>query len=64
MIKKRRNEENFDIGYRLNEAYMSRLAVSTFNLPKVMYLYSLRPIVVGMLPTALYNYLHKRKMNR
>ena len=50
--------------YRLNEAYMSRLAVSTFNLPKVMYLYSLRPIVVGMLPTALYNYLHKRKMNR
>ena len=50
--------------YRLNEAYMSRLAVSTFNLPKVMYLYSLRPIAVGMLPTALYNYLHKRKMNR
>lgn len=50
--------------YRLNEAYMSRLAVSTFNLPKVKYLYSLRPIVVGMLPTALYNYLHKRKMNR
>lgn len=50
--------------YRLNEAYMSRLAVSTFSLPKVMYLYSLRPIVVGMLPTALYNYLHKRKMNR
>lgn len=50
--------------YRLNEAYMSRLAVRTFNLPKLMYLYSLRPIVVGMLPTALYNYLHKRGINK
>ena len=50
--------------YRLNEAYMSRLAVRIFNLPKLMYLYSLRPIVVGMLPTALYNYLHKRKINK
>lgn len=50
--------------YRLNEAYMSRLAARTFNLPKLMYLYSLRPIVVGMLPTPLYNYLHKRKINK
>lgn len=49
--------------FRLNEAYMSRLAVSTFGLPKKMYLYSLRPIVVGILPTPLYNYLHKQKMH-
>lgn len=49
--------------FRLNEAYMSRLAVRTFGLPKRMYLYSLRPIVVGILPTPLYNYLHRQKMN-
>lgn len=47
--------------YRLNEAYMSRLAVSTFDLPKKMYLYSLRPIIVGLLPIPLYNYLHRKK---
>lgn len=49
--------------YRLNEAYMSILATKTFGLPKILYLYSLRPILVGMLPTALYNYLHRKKMN-
>lgn len=49
--------------YRLNEAYMSRLAVSTFNLPKKMYLYSLRPILIGLLPMPLYNYMHRKKMN-
>lgn len=50
--------------FRFNEAYVSRLAVSTFNLPKVMYLYSLRPIIVGLLPTPLYNYLHRKKKNK
>lgn len=48
--------------YRLNEAYISRLAVKTFQLPKVMYLYSLRPIVVGMLPMSVYNILHRKKI--
>lgn len=49
--------------FRLNEAYLSRLAVRTFGLPKRMYLYSLRSILVGMLPLPLYNYLHRQKMN-
>ena len=50
--------------YRLNEAYMSKLAVKTFNLPKVKYLYSLRFVIVGLLPMPVYNYLHRKKMNK
>ncbi len=49
--------------FRLNEAYVSRLAVKKFGLPKWMYLYSLRPIIVGLLPVQLYNYLHRKKLN-
>lgn len=49
--------------FRLNEAYVSRLAVKTFKLPKWMYLYSLRFIIVGLLPMPIYNYLHRKNMN-
>lgn len=48
--------------YRLNEAHVSRLAVKTLNLPKWKYLYSIRPILVGLLPKPLYLFLHRRKM--
>lgn len=49
--------------YRLNESYVSRLAVKTFHLPFWMKLYSLRPIIVGLLPGFLYNCLHKKRLN-
>lgn len=48
--------------YRLNEAYVSRMAVKTFKLSKWLYIYSLRFIIVGLLPTPLYNFLHKEKV--
>ncbi len=48
--------------YRLNEAYVSAAAVSTFELPLWNYLYSLRPILVGLLPLRLYSLLHRGKM--
>lgn len=48
--------------FRLNEAYVSRLAVKTFNLPKRMYFYSIRFIIVGLIPTPLYNFLHRKKL--
>jgi len=48
--------------YRLNEAYLSALAVKTLDLPKWKYLFVLRPILVGLLPGPLYRYLHKKKM--
>ena len=49
--------------YRFNEAYVSRLAVKMLDLPKWKYIYSLRPIIVGLLPKPVYMYLHKKKLN-
>ena len=46
---------------RINEARVSRKAVRLLELPKIQYLYSLRPILVGLLPGFLYDWLHKRK---
>lgn len=48
--------------YRLNEAHMAGLAVKTLGLPKWKYIYMLRPIIVGLLPKFLYNYLHRKKL--
>lgn len=50
--------------YRLNESYVSRLAVQELGLGKVNYVYSLRPILVGLLPKPLYMYLHQKKIGK
>ena len=46
---------------RINEARVTRKAVRLLKLPKYCYLHSLRPILVGMLPGFLYDWLHKRR---
>lgn len=48
--------------YRLNEAYLSALAVKTLKLPVWKYIYVLRPILVGLLPGPVYRFLHRKKM--
>lgn len=48
--------------YRLNEAYVKILAVKLLDLPVYGYIYALRPILVGLLPTAVYDLLHKRRL--
>ncbi len=48
--------------YRFNESYISMLAVKTFRLPLWKYVYALRPILVGLLPMPVYNYLHRKKI--
>lgn len=48
--------------FRLNEAYMTALAVKTLKLPLWKYVFVLRPILVGLLPGPVYRYLHKMKM--
>lgn len=47
--------------YRLNEAYVGRLAVKMLKLPKYEYLFTLRPIIVGLIPKSVYKFLHSRK---
>lgn len=50
--------------YRFNEAYVCCLTIKTFGLPVWSYVFALRPIIVGLLPGPVYNYLHRRKIDQ
>ena len=50
--------------YRINEARVSISAVKLLKLSPKCYIYSLRPIIVGLLPKVVYNYLHQRRFMR
>ena len=50
--------------YRINEAYVKALAVKCLRLPIHDYVYVLRPIIVGLLPECVYNFLHKRRLSK
>lgn len=47
--------------FRVNEARMSAFATKELHLSPTNYVYCLRPFLVWMLPSPVYNYLHKRK---
>lgn len=49
--------------FRINEARVKALAVKTFGLPIVGYVYALRPIIVGLMPGWLYDRLHKKRLH-
>ena len=49
--------------YRINEAYVRYLAVKRLNLKKRNLIYVLIPIILGILPTSLYTYLHKKRLS-
>ena len=46
--------------YRITEAYVKYLIVRDFNLSKINYIRVLKPLIVGLLPTFLYDFLHKK----
>ncbi len=48
--------------YRINEAYVKCLCVKKLGLPLTGYVHALRPIIVGLLPSFIYNKLHKRNL--
>lgn len=50
--------------YRLNEAYVKLLAVKELKLPVWMVVYSLRPVMIGLIPSFLYDLLHKKRLER
>lgn len=50
--------------FRVNEAYISLLIAREFRLPLSSYIISMKPILIGLLPYFVYNWLHKWKMNR
>lgn len=49
--------------YRINEAYVKWLAVQELKLPKWMLVYCLRPIITGLMPGFLYDWLHKKRLH-
>ena len=50
--------------YRINEARVSIYSVNELQLPKWMYIYSCRPILVGLIPQKIYEFLHQKKLNQ
>ena len=50
--------------YRVNEAYVRGMAVRKLGLPISGYLYAIQPIIIGILPKVVYDYFHKRKLER
>ena len=48
--------------YRINEAYVRKLAIKKLKLPIYGYAYMMRPLIVGLLPEKIYEKLHKRKL--
>ena len=48
--------------YRINEAYVKWLIMTQFKLSTSSLIYVLRPLIVGLVPMSIYEYLHKRRM--
>lgn len=53
----RRNLKN-----RFNEMYVKRLIIRSEGLSFWYHLHALKPLIVGLLPQNLYNYLHKQRL--
>lgn len=49
--------------YRMNECYVGHLAIKALNLSKINYIFLLRPLIIGLLPSCFYKYLHKKRNN-
>lgn len=48
--------------YRLNQVHVACFAVKKLKLEKWRYIFAIRPILVGLLPSPIYSFLHKRRM--
>jgi glycosyltransferase EpsE len=49
--------------YRINEVKVGASAIKKLHLNPVRYLFCVRPVLVGLLPKAVYVFLHKRKID-
>lgn len=50
--------------YRLNETYVKLLVVKDFHLPVFNLVYAARPVIVGLLPSGIYDALHKWRLGK
>lgn len=59
--KKAYNRRKFK--YRINETYVKIQIIRAFDLPVYSYLFALKPVMIGLLPARLYDYMHKKRLN-
>lgn len=50
--------------YRINEAYVRILAIKMLGLSKTGFVYVMRPLIIGLLPNFVYEYLHRKSMKK
>lgn len=50
--------------YRINESYVKMQIIKVFNLPVYSYLFALKPIIIGLLPTVVYKFFHKARLKQ
>lgn len=49
--------------FRVNEMRVKLLIYRDFNLPKKYFIYVCKPIIVGLLPSFLYKFMHRKNLN-
>lgn len=49
--------------FRLNESYVKVLIIKALKLPAYNYLFILKPIIIGLMPSKIYRFFHERKLN-
>lgn len=49
--------------YRWNETYVRTLAVKELGLPRYNLIFAIRPILVGLLPSSIYQLAHKKRLS-
>lgn len=50
--------------YRINETYVKMQIIKTFKLPVHSYLFAFKPVIVGLLPAEIYNFIHKKRLKQ
>lgn len=50
--------------YRFNEAYVRRQIIKKLRLPFVYNIYVVRPLIIGLIPSNFYDYLHKKTLQK
>lgn len=50
--------------YRINESYVKYLIWRDFDYPITSFIHIFRPIIVGLLPQFIYDYLHHKKLGK
>lgn len=49
---------------RMNEARVKYIGFKMLNLPKIQYIYILKPIILGLLPMYIYEFFHRKRKGK